>query len=50
MCALKSPEAPLKAMLRTPVEIQGLAAVRLNLGCTLGCFEPPDTLSHHQEF
>lgn len=50
MCVLKAPEAPLKAMLRTPVEIQGRAAVLLNLGCALGCSEPTDTLSHHQEF
>ena len=45
VCVLKAPEA----MLRTPVEIHELAAVLLNLGCTLGCFEPTDTLSHHQD-
>jgi hypothetical protein len=45
VCVLKAPEA----MLRTPVEIHELAAVLLNLGCTQGCFEPTDTLSHHQD-
>lgn len=45
VCVLKAPQA----MLRTPVEIHELAAVLLNLGCTLGCFEPTDTLSHHQD-
>lgn len=32
------------------MEIHELGAVLFNLDGTLGCFEPTDALSHHEEF